>query len=376
MYFARKSIFTVCLQCQILLKRPMSNHINKSVYISESNDVFTNLAMEDWLYRHTNFEKREILMLWCNNPCVVIGRHQNPWLESNVSELPHITNNEIMFSRRNSGGGTVYHDMGNLNLTFFFPRAKYNRRTNLELISKSIKQKFGVELEISSRHDLIYNGHKISGTAAKLGHSNAYHHCTLLVNVNLNNLRKSLKVNERGIKTNATQSTKSSIKNLTDINPNITVESLISNIGSEYLGTDIYNFKRINPTEDLYPGLIELRNVFVSWDWCFGKTPKFTVSRCFPIPDHFFGDVKHIQEKVQVMIVVDKGIIAEANVNIPQFLMSDSVGHQLDILNSLIGCKFNKEMLQASLDAVQNVFKDKRKNAFLLKCIEESVAFA
>lgn len=106
--------------------------VAKSVYISKCTNIFTNLALEDWLYTNRDFTNHQLLMLWRNEPCVVIGRHQNPWLECNFPVLPNLG---AHLARRNSGGGTVYHDMENLNLTFFTARHDYCRRKNLELIA-------------------------------------------------------------------------------------------------------------------------------------------------------------------------------------------------------------------------------------------------
>ena len=190
--------------------------IKKSVFISQSHDIFTNLALEDWIYRNYNFANHHVLMLWINEPCVVIGRHQNPFAEvANVSELAR---KGIVLARRNSGGGTVYHDSGNLNCTFFTARERYNRRYNLNLITRALFREWSIKADISERDDILLQGKKvsqagstpvdisqpltltttrrlsfqISGTAAKLGQPNAYHHCTLLVNSNKANLGGSL----------------------------------------------------------------------------------------------------------------------------------------------------------------------------------------
>lgn len=85
-----------------IVKSSSSGGIKKSVFISQSYDVFTNLALEDWIYKNYNFEKHHVLMLWANDPCVVIGRHQNPFSEANVSQL---VQNGVTMVRRNSGGG-------------------------------------------------------------------------------------------------------------------------------------------------------------------------------------------------------------------------------------------------------------------------------
>ena len=123
-----------------------------------------------------------MLLLWRNEPCVVIGRHQNPWTESNV---PFLRENAINLARRNSGGGTVYHDLGNLNCTFFTRRSRYNRTRNLNIICNAIREATALNVAVNSRDDIVLDEDlKISGTAAKLGKDAAYHHCTVLVDVN------------------------------------------------------------------------------------------------------------------------------------------------------------------------------------------------
>jgi lipoyltransferase 1 len=131
----------------------------KSVFISQSNDIFTNLALEDWFYRNFDFTNHHILLLWQNSPAVVIGRHQNPWLEANMAIL---SEHDIVIARRNSGGGAVYHDLGNLNLTFFTPREHYSRKNNLQLISRALLRKWGLRTEISPREDIVSGGCKVS----------------------------------------------------------------------------------------------------------------------------------------------------------------------------------------------------------------------
>lgn len=131
---------------------PAEREVTKSVFMSQSTDIYTNLALEDWMYRNMDFSKHHVMMVWRNEPCVVIGRHQNPWLESNV---PLLTEKDIALARRNSGGGTVYHDRGNLNVTFFTPRERYDRKYNLELIKRALFRGFGVKAVINERQDII-----------------------------------------------------------------------------------------------------------------------------------------------------------------------------------------------------------------------------
>lgn len=131
---------------------PPEREVTKSVFMSQSTDIYTNLALEDWMYRNMDFSNHHVMMVWRNEPCVVIGRHQNPWLEANV---PLLNDKEIALARRNSGGGTVYHDRGNLNVTFFTPRERYDRKYNLELIKRALFREFGIQSNINERQDIV-----------------------------------------------------------------------------------------------------------------------------------------------------------------------------------------------------------------------------
>lgn len=136
--------------------------IQKSVFISQSTDVFTNLALEHWLYQNFDFSKHHVLLLWRNNPCIVFGRHQNPWQECNVQAAEK---RDIVLARRNSGGGTVYHDNGNLNLTFFTPRERYDRKYNLNIITNALFRQWSLKSVINKRDDILVNGnYKVSFT--------------------------------------------------------------------------------------------------------------------------------------------------------------------------------------------------------------------
>jgi lipoyltransferase 1 len=339
--------------------------IKKSVFISQSYDIFTNLAIEDWIYRNYDLSSHHILMLWVNNPCVVVGRHQNPFSESNVAALKSAG---IELARRNSGGGTVYHDRNNLNCTFFTPRNRYDRKYNLNLISRGIYREYGIDTEISERDDILLHGKKISGTAAKLGRPNAYHHCTLLVDCNKDHLRGALKrTGKEEIISKATASVPSPIKNLADVNKNVNVQSLLTAIGYEFLRTtpdklldggreyvmQQRGFQLINPTEKWFPGLNDLRENFASWDWIYGKTPKFAVETKIEFKS---GIECH---NMKVAVDVEKGLIQKIDLNFK--------GEVMPIVSSLIGQAYNENNLEKITRALKNVSTDNVKNVFEAK---------
>ncbi|KAG8222401.1 hypothetical protein J437_LFUL003022 [Ladona fulva] len=343
-------------------------NVVKSVFISQANDIFTNLALEDWIYRHFDFTNHHVLLLWRNSPCVVIGRHQNPWTEANVSRLSEAG---IPIARRNSGGGTVYHDGGNLNLTFFTPRNRYNRFSNLELIGRALATEFGIRTTISPRDDLLLEGdYKISGTAAKLGHPSAYHHCTLLVNVNMPNLHDSLHKEDDGIHTNATRSLPAIVRNLNEVYSGLTVDHVLGAVGREFLRTDAEGksvgnvtsrrgFQLINPTENWFPGLEKLRQEMISWNWRFGKTPRFDVTRSFPIPRELAtsempdaeklnkASVDGLTAQLTVKMEVVNGRVSDVTITIPPgFLGAAPDGGEIAVVTGLRGKRFSEEALR------------------------------
>lgn len=344
------------------IKNIPDEQIKKSVFISQSHDIFTNLALEDWLYRNSDFTQHHVLMVWLNDPCVVVGRHQNPFAETNVSKLEC---NGVELARRNSGGGTVFHDRGNINLTFFTPRERYNRNYNLNIITRALFREWGIKAEISPRDDITLNGDKISGTAAKLGQRNAYHHCTLLVDSNKSRLRNALAKDDVEIKGRATPSIRSPVKNLVDVNHHCNVTQLKSAIGYEFLRTTATElidggrellmqqrgFQLINPSEKWFPGIGKIREEFVSWEWRFGKTPKFSAHKGIQLKSN--GK----DQSCQLNIAVEGGIINDIVLIVP------NCETPIPVISSLRGRPYTEENLANIAVALNGVCIDSVKNA-------------
>jgi len=220
--------------------------------VSLSNNIYYNLALESYIAETYDLKNRNILLIWLSEPCLVVGRHQNPWLECNVREA-HL--NKIQVARRYSGGGCVYHDLGNLNISFIVDRLKYDRKHNLSIIKETLEnKKFHLksnhQIVLSPRHDIFIkendmNEFKITGSASRLARQYSYHHCTLLFDSNLTNISSLLKSNLAGcIKTKATPSVPSkcaNMKNFTNFH-NLTTQDMIRLICEQFWSQHWFNW--------------------------------------------------------------------------------------------------------------------------------------
>ena len=153
-----------------------------AVIISSQTNAYYNLAVEKLLLS-ANLTA-PLLFLWQSQNAVVIGAHQNPYAECNLTKM---NEDAVQLTRRISGGGAVYHDLGNLNFCFVAPKELYSEKKQTQLIVKALST-LGVIAEISGRNDITVNGFKISGNAYYRGNLNCLHHGTLLISSDLNRL--------------------------------------------------------------------------------------------------------------------------------------------------------------------------------------------
>ncbi|PWN49590.1 Lipoyltransferase and lipoate-protein ligase, partial [Violaceomyces palustris] len=293
-------------------------------YVSKSTDPWFNLAFEDHLFR-TRDPETPVCFLYRNDPCVIVGRNQNPWKELNPSAMREAS---IPLVRRRSGGGTVYHDPGNTNYSFHIPRSIFDRRFHAELVARALnRQPIALETGglqdqggayVNVRNDICVRvpttsdqapaaggGHgvgweerKVSGSAYKLVNNRAYHHGTMLLNASLTSLGSCLR-NTRGERliTKGVASVPSPVVNLTQAFPSrsrhLTHESFVHAVIAEFhrtyaptessAPTDLVDFREVDHETSLGDealnsgrwklglGYEELK----SWEWTFGQTPEF-----------------------------------------------------------------------------------------------------
>jgi len=290
-------------------------------FFSRSQDPFFHLAVEEWLLRDQALRDEEVWFFYQNAPCVVLGRFQNPWKEA---DLPWLTELGAPLVRRPSGGGTVWHDLGNLNFCRVAP-APLKRDEALKTMVTHLKRHFGVSVEINARFDLVTrqsdgSTRKVSGSAYKQTKDRALHHATLLLHADLAHLERSLHTSAKLSSTKSIASVRSQVQNLGELNAMLTAESFLASWGEcqEFL-----------PDEARFPTA-----PWRSWQWRFGETPHFTWE--FELEGHRVALESHKGRVVKLSLdsadipgLVGVELLPE---NMPQ-------GPSLSAWQSLLGCQ-------------------------------------
>ncbi|KAL7422195.1 hypothetical protein Q5752_002841 [Cryptotrichosporon argae] len=253
-----------------------------ATYISHSHDPWFNLSYEDWLMRNTP-TTQPVLFIYRNAPCVVIGRNQNPWKETTPRFLRE---RGVPLVRRRSGGGTVYHDLGNTNFSIILPRLLFTRAHGAELVARAMRDGLGIaQCTVNERNDVIIRDGekdlKVSGSAYKIIQHRAYHHGTMLISSSLAELGQSLRSNSPNIQTKSVDSHRSLVTTLNHWAPRpVRHADFVSTVRAEFMR--VYELGRRTQTMEVAEGDVRDRKVWdgvaelKSWEWQYGQTPEFT----------------------------------------------------------------------------------------------------
>ncbi|MFA5513306.1 MAG: lipoate--protein ligase [Sphaerochaetaceae bacterium] len=244
------------------------------VFTAEHHNPWFNLATEEWLFDSFN-EADHLLFLWRNSPCVVIGRFQNPWSECNLETMEK---DGVLLARRQSGGGAVYHDLGNTNFTFMSKKELYDPKQNFAIITEALKE-FGITALYSGRNDIIVDDKKVSGSAFRVTTKKAFHHGTLLIDAKLGSIMNYLTPDKEKLISKGVRSVASRVANLTQFNPTLNHE----NLSKALIETFFKTYKERCSIEDLTierlskeSSLYETYKLYSDWQWRFGRTPNFS----------------------------------------------------------------------------------------------------
>jgi lipoate-protein ligase A len=298
-------------------------------YESGSFDPYFNLAVEQHL-----LETVEggccLLYLWQNRNTVVIGRNQNAWAECRTALL---SGEGGRLARRLSGGGAVYHDLGNLNFTFLVNTGDYDLDRQLSVIQTACRM-LGVETERSGRNDLLADGRKFSGNAFYHHEERSYHHGTLLVDVDTDRMGRYLSPSKAKLVSKGVESVRSRVVNLKKLNPAITVDALKTALFaafSKVYGLETAPYDAIDEAR-----IAELTAHYASDAWLFGQRIPFTF-RC---------ERRFLWGGVELQLKVDRGIVQDARV------YTDDMNHETaqTLCGALHDCPFSFGALSARIE--------------------------
>lgn len=316
---------------------PMTVMTNKLYfYQDDRTNPYRNLALEHYFTR-TVPEGCLVFYLWQNQRTVVVGRNQNLMAECRVDKLLEDGGHPC---RRLSGGGAVYHDLGNLNFSFCAQSGVYDVATQLLVIQKALSA-FDLPSQVSGRNDLIVNGRKVSGGAYLTEGKQHCHHGTLLVNVNVEDMAKYLTPSAAKLKAKGVSSVKSRVQNLAQMSPAVTVGHLCTELqkaASHVYGTAV----EVIPKERIdWKSVEEEAERFSSQDWLYGHEPPMTAQSLVHRFDWGCAKLK---------IAADKGVVKRA------WLETDATDGEIGktVSSLLENQPFHKEALcQACQEASQ-----------------------
>ena len=305
--------------------------MKNQLFETPGTDPRQNLAIEEALL--LSDPQCPTLFLWQNAHTVVIGRGQNAWKECR-SQLLEDEGGTLV--RRSTGGGAVYHDLGNLNFSFVMPKGLYDVPRQLNVIRGAVAR-FGIETEASGRNDIVLkdSGAKFSGNAFRLTQISALHHGTILMDVDMGKLGRYLQPSKAKLDAKGVQSVRARVGNLKELAPDITIKklkaALFEAFREEYGPADLLAWEeKLNGDE-----VRKLTEKYSDWDWTYGKTPRFDVTLETRFP---WGGV-------ELLLSLKNGIVQEArcftDANDPE--LGDRVSR------ALTGSRFSQEGLGQGL---------------------------
>jgi lipoate-protein ligase A len=295
-------------------------------------DPYENLAREEALLGALR-PGECILYLWQNADTVVVGRNQNCWKECRVAALEADGGH---LARRLSGGGAVFHDLGNLNYTFLAQRADYDVARQTEVILGAVRA-LGVPAERTGRNDLTAGGRKFSGNAYCLTRTGCYQHGTLLVRADGGRIGRYLTVSREKLAAKGVDSVRARVCSLTEFVPGLTVSALADALEAAFSAACGV------PAQPLAPGrippgaLAALREKYASPAWKYGRSLPFTYA---PARRFAWGEL-------QLQLVVAQGRIADCGV------YTDALDTEFParLGRALTGCLFSPADVSAALEA-------------------------
>jgi lipoate---protein ligase len=303
-------------------------------------DPQINLAIEEYALKNLDINET-YLLFYINEPSIIIGKNQNSIEEINTE---YVESNGIHVVRRLSGGGAVYHDLGNLNYSFITKDdgdSFHNFHKFTEPVIAALKQ-MGINAELSGRNDILAEGRKISGNAQFSTRGRMFTHGTLLFNSEMDHIVSALKVKKDKIESKGIKSVRSRVANISEfLTEKLSVEEFRSALLKFiFQGEEVTEYVL---TEEDWEKIHQLsKERYQNWDWNYGKSPKFNLqhSHRFPVG------------QIDVRLDVDKGVIENCKIYGDFF----GVGDVSEIENKLKQVRYEKIELEAALKDIDTTY--------------------
>ncbi|MGI6214756.1 MAG: lipoate--protein ligase [Christensenellales bacterium] len=276
---------------------------NLYYFLTNEYNPYKNIALEEYLLLNAP-ENSIMLYLWQNERTVVIGRNQCAWRECNVEALQK---DNGTLARRLSGGGAVYHDLGNLNFTFLYPKAKENIKRQMNVIVDALES-LGMNVLLTGRNDISYRGRKMSGNAFYTNGSRAYHHGTIMLDVDLDTMLKYLNVNKEKYISKGIESVRSRVINVKSVMPSINIDKLQSALIKSF--EKVYKGKAEEFSEHSIDkeSLLLRAKEFSDWNWVYGRPINFN----FEKEKRFLWGLVRIEAEIASGRIINIGIFTDA----------------------------------------------------------------
>ncbi|OXS57032.1 lipoate--protein ligase [Rossellomorea vietnamensis] len=314
-------------------------------------DPRINLAIEEYALKNLDINE-SYLLFYINEPSIIIGKNQNTIEEINTD---YVEKQGLHVVRRLSGGGAVYHDLGNLNFSFITKddgESFHNFKKFTEPVVTAL-HKLGVKAELSGRNDIIAEGRKISGNAQFSTKGRMFSHGTLLFDSEMENVVSALRVKKDKIESKGIKSIRSRVANISEfLAEQMTIEEFRSTLlDFIFDGSDVEEYVL---TEEDWENIHELsKERYQNWDWNYGKSPKFNLqhSHRFPVGS------------IDVRLEVNKGKIDNCKIFGDFF----GVGNVEDIEEKLSGTRYERKDIAGALEGVdiQHYFGNITKDEFV-----------
>ncbi|MCA1052895.1 lipoate--protein ligase [Priestia aryabhattai] len=300
-------------------------------------DPRINLAIEEYALKHLDINET-YLLFYINEPSIIIGKNQNTIEEINTK---YVEDQHIHVVRRLSGGGAVYHDKGNLNFSFITKddgNSFHNFKKFTEPVVEALK-KLGVNAELSGRNDLMAEGRKISGNAQFSTKGRMFSHGTLLFDSEIENVVSALKVKKDKIESKGIKSIRNRVANISEfLEQKVTVEEFREML-LRYIFEGEENITEYKLTEKDWETIHQIsKERYQSWDWNYGKSPKFNLqhSHRFPVG------------QIDVRLEVNKGKIDACTIYGDFF----GVGDVEEVQEKLTGVRYEKASIEQALEDI------------------------